>query len=136
MINLIIKGKPLAKKRPRFVRRGKFVSAYNDQETEEGRFLWEVTQQHKEPPVEGPIILSCHFRMPIPKSTSKKRQKLMLNNEIQHTKRPDLDNLVKFVKDCLNGICWNDDSQVWHLTASKVYGIEPLTLINIQPDRP
>lgn len=33
--------------------------------------------------------------------------------------RCDLDNLVKQVKDALNGIAWDDDSQVHALTASK-----------------
>jgi Holliday junction resolvase RusA-like endonuclease len=31
---ITIPGKPIAKKRPRFARRGKFVTTYNDQQTE------------------------------------------------------------------------------------------------------
>ena len=131
MIKLEIPGKPIAKKRPRFARRGKFVMTYNDQETEEGRFLWEVKQQYKGKPIEGPVQLHCEFCMYIPKSTSKKKQVEMIMGQIEHTKKPDLDNMIKFVKDCLNGIAWNDDSQVTYLSAVKHYSETPKTVVVI-----
>src|SRR5574343_290673 len=72
-ITLTIPGNPIAKKRPRFVRRGKFVGTYNCQETEEGRFKWELaartTDRHI---IETPIRLICGFFMPIPASISPK----------------------------------------------------------------
>lgn len=126
-----ILGKPIAKKRPRFVRRGNYVGAYNDQETEEGKWILmaksQINELIKRP---TPIMLSCEFFMPIPKTTSRKRANMMRNGDIKHTKKPDLDNLVKFVKDCLNGLAWEDDSQVFYLTAFKRYG-EPQTIISI-----
>ena len=36
-----------------------------------------------------------------------------------HTKKPDLDNLVKFIGDCLNKLAYHDDSQITHLRVSK-----------------
>jgi len=65
--------------------------------------------------------------MPIPKGTSKKKRAEM----IYHTKRPDLDNLVKFVKDCMNGIVWHDDSLVAELHAGKLYDENPRTAITV-----
>lgn len=132
MITITIPGKPIAKKRPRFARVGKFVKTYNDQETEEGRFLFEVQKQWKQEPLEGPLRLSCIFSMPIPKSTSKKRRALMAQGNIHHTKKPDLDNLIKFVKDCLNTVVWRDDSQVVSISASKIYHENPKTIIYIR----
>jgi Holliday junction resolvase RusA-like endonuclease len=41
-----------------------------------------------------------------------------------HTRKPDLDNLIKAVKDALKGLCWHDDSQVCFLRATKNY-VEP-----------
>src|SRR4030042_4359325 len=115
-IHLIIPGAPIAKKRPRFFRRGSFVGTYNAQETEEGRFLWEVKTQNTSQPKEGAVKLTMRFYFAPPKTTSKKRWKLMLDNIIKHIKKPDGSNLQKFLEDCLNGISWRDDSQIveWH----------------------
>jgi Holliday junction resolvase RusA-like endonuclease len=133
-LNLTIPGKPIAKKRPRFARRGKFVTTYNDQETEEGRFLWHVHEQLPVvwKPFDGAVVLTAVFFMPIPKSTSKIKRAQMLQNIIPHTKKPDLDNLVKFIKDCLNGVAWLDDSQVERLVAFKKYSDNPGTEIEVK----
>ncbi len=56
----------------------------------------------------------------------------MSSGAIKHTKRPDLDNCVKFVKDCLNGIVWWDDSQVYEVHAKKIYDENPRTYIIIR----
>ena len=129
---ITIPGTPIAKKRPRFARRGKFVTTYNSQETEEGRFLFEAQKQYQYPPIETPIHLFCCFYMPIPKGTSKKKINLMELNQIKHTKKPDLDNLIKFVKDCLNGLVWKDDSQVFSIEAVKLYDQQPRTIIKVE----
>lgn len=126
-----IPGKPIAKKRPRFVRRGNFVGTYNAQETEEGRFLWEVKQRWQGEPLGGPLRLMLEFIMPIPSSLPKKKIAAMEEGADWHFKKPDLDNLVKFVKDCLNGVVWIDDSQVCDLHSEKRYGARPLTRISV-----
>ncbi|MCK4525918.1 RusA family crossover junction endodeoxyribonuclease [candidate division WOR-3 bacterium] len=134
MQQFIIPGNPIAKKRPRFARRGKFVTTYNDQETEEGRFLWEIKQQIKRSPIKGPIKISCIFYMPRPKShygTGKNAGKLKLNAPALHTKKSDLDNLEKFVYDCLNHVVWKDDSQIVESIAKKLYSDKPRTEIKI-----
>ena len=122
-------GKPIAKKRPKFVRRGTFVHAYNSQETEEGHWILTARQQiHERIPQGTPITLQCLFFLPIPKGTSKKKKERM----VYHIKKPDLDNLVKFVKDCLNDELWHDDSQVAELFARKFYSEEPRTEITVK----
>jgi Holliday junction resolvase RusA-like endonuclease len=132
-IHLFITGKPIAKKRPRFARRGKFVTTYNDQQTEEGRFILDLREQlrkseHPFPiPAGIPITMYITFNMPIPKSMSKKARA----SNPKHTVKPDLDNLIKFVKDCCNGILWHDDSQVVSITARKQYWMDPSTAIEV-----
>jgi len=128
-ITLTVTGKPIAKARPKFVRRGKFVSAYNPQETEEGRWLWQVIQQYKGPPISGPVRLSLAFWMPIPKSTSKKKREQMLTGYLHHDKKPDIDNLIKFTFDCLNGVLFEDDRQVIGISAIKTYSEIPRTVV-------
>jgi len=136
-IYLEIQGKPIAKQRPRFFRKGNYVGTYNNQETEEGRWIWEARSQipcgKHHLPLTGPIILNLTFIMPIPKSFSKLRIEYIKSGlEIPHVKRPDLDNLIKWVKDCLNGWLWKDDSQVYRIKdVYKIYGIQAATLIEI-----
>lgn len=135
-INLTILGKPIAKQRPRFFRRGDYVGTYNNQETEEGRWIWEARNQlpydvHHNP-LTGPIILRATFIMPITKAFSKAKIQTITNGVwIPHIKRPDLDNLIKWVKDCLNGWLWKDDSQVYQIKSTKRYGMEAMTKIEI-----
>jgi len=132
MITLEVKGKPIAKARPRFARCGKFVRTYDPQETEESRFLFEVQKQWARPPMEDPLKVRCSFEMPIPKSTSKKKTWAMIKDEIKHTKKPDISNLIKFIEDCLNGVVWKDDSQIIYLAGGKFYSEEAKTIIMIE----
>lgn len=133
MIQITIQGKPIAKKRPRFYRAGEFIGKYNPQETEEGHWMWEAKQQLKEGPYIGPIKLEICFVMPITKAWPKYQRRDLEHGQqtFWHEKKPDLDNLIKFVKDCLNGLAWKDDSQVAFITAKKIYGLESETIICI-----
>jgi len=134
-ITITICGDPIAQKRPRFSRQGKFVRVYSCQETEAGKFRWDMAHQADgiKAPQGVPVALACDFIMPIPSSISQKKKEAM--DDTPHVKKPDLDNLVKFVKDCANGVLWDDDSQVCNLTAAKRYGQLPRTIISIAFDR-
>ena len=134
---LEIPGIPIAKHRPRFSTRGKFPVAYNDQRREERE--WRIMAKSalgrsgiRDFPVRKgvPVRLQVAFYMPVPKSFSNRKRNQLLGSP--HVKKPDADNLVKFVKDCLNGIAWHDDSQVWVVEARKVYGPEPKTEISLE----
>lgn len=135
IINVTIPGVPVSKKRPRFVRRGKFVGTYNCQDTEEGKFKWELLKEILpyrigEGPLAAqgvPVVLIADFYMPIPSMSNKKRAVL----DLRHIKKPDADNLLKFLKDCGNGVLWADDSQVCEVTARKIYSDKPRTEITV-----
>lgn len=138
-IAIIIPGKPVAKARPRFARRGEFTVTYKtDKETaEEGKFVLLARETmakagHQGPIPRGtPVKITCAFMFEIPASFSKKRRKA-LNGQL-HTKKPDLDNCIKFVKDALNRIAWEDDSQVCvYGPCVKRYAEIPGTLIIIE----
>lgn len=69
IITADIPGNPIAKKRPRFARRGKFVQVYNEHETEEGLFLARFMNTAKiEKPLIGPLQIECIFYIKRPKS--------------------------------------------------------------------
>jgi len=133
MLSITVHGKPIAQARPRFVRRGKFVTTYNPQESEAGRFALSVMHSLPEgfKPYLGPLRLSCEFFMPIPQSATKRQKAEIEIGLRKHIKKPDLDNLCKFVKDACTGIVWVDDSQVVQLEARKKYSNQPATVIEI-----
>ncbi len=73
-------------------------------------------------PVEGAVTLVVRAFLSIPGSWSQKKQRAAALGEITPTKRPDLDNILKAIKDGANGVTWKDDSQVVDVRASKRYG--------------
>jgi Holliday junction resolvase RusA-like endonuclease len=76
----------------------------------EARRHWRTT------PMTGPVTLSLTFALPMPKRR---------NTQVPHITRPDLDKLVRSVKDALTGILYRDDAQVVRLIASKMYSEAP-----------
>lgn len=49
------------------------------------------------------------------------RPKVIRDKSVPHTKKPDLDKLVRSVKDALKQVAWRDDSLVTHIDAVKFY---------------
>lgn len=80
---------------------------------------------------EQAVCVNLVFGMPIPKSIPKSRKEAMKEGVIRHIKRPDVDNLAKSVLDALNGVAWEDDSQIVRLSTSKEYSTEPYVYIYI-----
>ena len=68
----------------------------------------------------------------IPKSTSKKKHKLMLFKAVRPTKKPDCDNLCKIYLDALNAVAYKDDVQVVDLQVRKFYSENPRVVVTIQ----
>ncbi len=63
------------------------------------------------------VIQSILFIVPMPESWSEKKKKEF--DGMPHTQRPDLDNFLKGLQDCL---C-NEDSHIWRICyLSKVWG--------------
>lgn len=126
MITLVfsVEGEPKGKGRPRFSKVGGFVKTYTDQKTRDYESLISQaarTAMGETPPMEGPISVSMYFRLPIPKSTPKKRVASLLGGLVRPTKKPDLDNMNKAILDAMNGIVYKDDSQVVTIHSKKVY---------------
>lgn len=87
-------------------------------------------------PFQGPIRLTFTAWMPIPSSYSTKKALMAEQGIIQHTVRPDLDNLAKCLKDSLTGVLWVDDRQIVSLQAEKRYGQLPGWSIVVEWDEP
>lgn len=114
---ILIQGNPIGQKR---ARSKNFQRPYDPQKKEKLNFAMIARSQIKKEEFfeKGvPIYLEARFYFERPRShfgTGK-------NSEILKKTAPeypctsathDLDNLVKFIKDCLNGIAWHDDCQI------------------------
>lgn len=82
-------------------------------------------------PAEGALRLTVHAVFTIPSSWSQRKQRAAVGAYVK--KRPDLDNVVKAIKDGCNGVVWRDDCQVADLGGSrKVYGERPRVDIQVE----
>lgn len=125
MVNFMVEGTPVPKGRPRFARRGKFVSTYSPKTTVDYETkVAEAAQlaMGSSEPLETPVGAYIYITLPIPASYSKKRIQACLSGDERPTKKSDIDNFCKAIFDGMNGIVFLDDSQVVSLHSTKVYG--------------
>lgn len=137
MIEINIEGlEPVAKGRPRFSTIGGIVRTHTPKKTVdfENAVKAAAIEQMKKAGSElmdGPVSLFVRFTIGIPESWPKWKRKAASENVIAHTGKPDIDNLIKGVKDALNGVAWIDDSQIMFLNTYKMYGEVPNIKITI-----
>jgi Holliday junction resolvase RusA-like endonuclease len=112
---------------------------YNEQETEESKAMWHIKdaftrQGYDLIPAGLPIKITCEFGMPVPASMAKKWRLAIQAGYAgpPHVKKPDVDNMLKFLKDCCNGIVWHDDAQVTEVAAAKQYKHTPSTYLRVE----
>lgn len=134
-MKITIYGNPIGKARPRFMRRGGHVGTYNPKETEEGMFAVHAKAAWGDRPIiEGPVIVRATYYFARPKShfgTGRNSEILKPSAPADVLKKPDLDNLVKFSWDCLNGICFVDDCQVVKSSEEKLWADDGLARTEI-----
>lgn len=70
-----------------------------------------IAQAKPPVPLDGPIAAAITFIMP----------DLASSKRAYPVKRPDLDNLLKGLLDCGNGMLWHDDAQIVDLKLEKRY---------------
>lgn len=126
----VVDGEPIAKGRARSTRSGHHYTPKKTQEAEAHvRYIAQstiglsgyVVQQ------DVPLAMSCCFMLTKPKSGPNAKR---ADGE-GCTKKPDLDNLVKLVKDALNGVAYDDDSCITALHATKAWADVPSTIVTI-----
>ena len=134
MIKLTVLGKPLAKGRPKFSSKGKFVRVYTPKKTTDYETLIKFSAQEVAPKelLEGPVTMEIEAHLPIPKAMSKKKRALIKSHDLRPITRPDIDNYAKIVLDALNDIIYKDDNQVVSLNIRKFYSEKPRMEIYIK----
>ena len=133
MISFDLYGPPIAQKRARHSRVNGHMRTFNPQKTEREQVQWQIKSQFRGEPLTIPIALDLIFLMPIAESTTNTKKKQMANGLIAHTKKPDLDNLAKFILDAMNNLVFKDDSQVIEIRMKKIYSTSPGTVIRVIP---
>ena len=115
-------GVPVALKRHRHTKTG---ISYDPSKKDKANFLKKCLIHKPKKAYSGPITMKLEFYFPRAKShygTGKNASRLKESAPIFHTSVPDIDNLVKFVCDALNGTFYEDDRQINNLLAWKDYG--------------
>jgi len=124
-ISIDITGAPVAKGRPRMAvvqgRARAFTPAKTRSWENDARQLARIEMGSRKPFARPISCVVIAYFVP-PKSWPAWKRAAALNGEIAHTGKPDVDNIVKAVKDALNGVVWTDDAQVVELAAEKRYG--------------
>ena len=139
MITFFVPGTPVAKGSARaFFRKGmKHPVVVQDNAERQRPWASLISLKAEEAglrPVAGGVTLTLRFQMPRPKAHFRADGTVKPTFTIlRHTKKPDLDKLVRLVKDALKGIGYSDDSEVFHVDAEKFYGPNPGVSIAIEP---
>lgn len=120
-LKIEIPGKPIPQKRPRL----SLGSVYDPCCQSKKASRWIIKTLFRNPPHSGPVFIEIEFHMPMPSRRSKSVDLLC------HTSRPDIDNLIKYYLDCMNGIVYLDDAQIVSLFSKKLYSENPKTVINL-----
>ena len=108
MIQFFVACVPRGKQRARVLRSGR---SYTPKETVdlERLIAWECKKaMGQRKPLEGPLWLTVKASFHYPKAWSVRKRALTNWKD----SKPDIDNIVKLVKDSLKGIAWGDDAQV------------------------
>lgn len=126
MITFFVPGVPVAKGSAKaFFRKGmKFPVVVQDNVEKQRPWASLISLKAEEAgctPVTGGCALTLLFWMPRPKCHYRASGELKPAARVPHTKKPDLDKLLRCVKDALSGIAYQDDSQVTRIEAKKEY---------------
>ena len=125
-ISFEVKGKPVAKERPRATVRGGYAVVYTPKNTAQFEIYVKQVATEYAPSklLSGALELRLAFYVQRPQSLSAK-----VNYVI---KRPDVDNLAKSIMDALEGVIYGHDAQVFSLVVTKAYGAPRVEIVIVE----
>ena len=130
-LQFTVLGEPRGKARHRTTRSG---FTYTPKETIEYENLVRLSFQEAYPehiPLDCEVDVLIEAYYSIPTTFSKKKRELALDNVINPTKKPDVDNIAKSILDSLNKIAFIDDKQVTSCAIYKMYAEKPRVEVQI-----
>lgn len=125
---IIITGIPTAQKRHRHTRSG---IVYDPSSSDKKKFILKLLDHKPSQPIKGDLSIIIKFVMPYPKKyyrSGKYKDQIKASAPSDHSVKPDLDNLIKFLLDVLQDAkIIENDSNICEILAKKVYGKNPRT---------
>lgn len=134
-ITIVIPGPPVGKGRPKFARRGKFVTAYTPEKTASYENLVRLAAaqaMNGRMPIAGPVAVELCLYVQPPASWSNKKQLAAVSGEIMPTSKPDIDNVLKGVADACNEVVWKDDKQIVECVIRKAYAARAEAVLTVK----
>lgn len=131
-----IMGEPVAQGRPRAGKTftGKTV-LYDPSKSRDFKQYVKLVAAQNAPKelITGPIQLFVDvFRATPKRYQTGPKQALIEGGKLRPISKPDVDNYVKGIKDGLNKVIWQDDSQVVEMTVRKFYSLSPRVVVCIK----
>lgn len=131
-IQFTVLGKAIGKPRARVTRNGTFTPQ-KGKDYERAVATYAKQAMKFSPPLASPVEVAVVVCFAPEKSWPAWKKAQALAGELAHTSKPDLDNIIKALKDAMNGIVYVDDSQVITLIARKRYGISDAVYVSVLP---
>ena len=134
-ITFTVPGAPVGKGRPKFARRGNFVSTYTPEKTASYENLVKVKAEEAmqgNQIIDGPAYVQILLFVAPPNSWSMKKKQEAVDGKIFPTSKPDIDNVIKGIFDAMNEIVWRDDKQVVCLSVVKSFAPTPKAVIEVK----
>lgn len=130
-----VNGTPWPQMRARHTKNGRTYKAPAQAQAEAHTVMAMMAAKNGAPPITGPVNMFVRFVFQRPASHFGTGRNVELKKAVapdHHVKKPDLDNLVKHVKDCgTQAGLWVDDCQVVYISATKVWGELAITEVEI-----
>ena len=126
-----VPGRPRAKARARVVRGHAFTP---EKTRADEAVVWAAFREAAGPewkPHAGPVRMTVAAFRVLPASWSRRKREAALASGYW-TSRPDADNVLKLVKDALNGTAYVDDAQVADVRVVKRWGDEDATVVSME----
>lgn len=135
MIQFTIPGQVQAQERPRFSRVGRGVRTIDPPKSRSYKEVVKLVAWENKPeePLQGALRMEIDVYIQPPKADrTKPKLAKMAARELMPTKKPDVDNLAKGIKDGCSKIIWHDDSQIVELVVRKFYDMQPRAEVRIE----
>ena len=120
----IIQGNPRGQGRPRATVRGRHASVYEAKEDTMYKQNLAAQVVAQRPHFIGagiPVEVEAHFYLSRPQAHFGAKGLKPRYEDARPLGKPDVDNMIKAIKDAVKGIVWHDDSQVFRVTGEKHY---------------